>query len=48
MSSKDTLTKAYGNTPKEVSGSFDFFEGVFPIRPIKHFWLKWIVRKFFR
>ena len=43
----DTLNKAYGSIPKEVSGSFDFFDFI-PYRPLKYVWLKWIVRKFFR
>ena len=46
MSTKDTLNRAYGNAPKELPDPFDFDE-LFP-RPIKYFWLKWIVRKFLR
>jgi hypothetical protein len=47
MSRKDTLDKAYGNVPKEIPNPYDFFDWVSP-RPIKYFWIKWIVRKFFR
>ena len=44
MTRKDTLDRAYGNIPREVGWGFDLY----PARPIKYFWLKWIVRKFFR
>lgn len=47
MSQKDTLDRAYGNVPKDLPGSFDFFNFI-PYRPVKYFWLTWIVRKFFR
>jgi hypothetical protein len=44
---KDTIEKAYGSIPKEVGISFDFFDWLTP-RPLKYFWLKWVVRKFWR
>jgi hypothetical protein len=44
---KDTLNKAYGNMPKEVGMNANMFDFI-PHRPVKYFWLKWIVRKFFR
>jgi hypothetical protein len=47
MTQKDTLNKAYGNVPKEVPDPFGWTDDIFP-RPIKYFWVKWIVRKFFR
>jgi hypothetical protein len=43
----ETLRKAYGGIPNEVGPSFDIFDFL-PHRPIKYFWLKWIVRKIFR
>lgn len=46
MSSKDTLTRAYGNTPKEIPDPFNF-DDLFP-RPIRYLWIKWVVRKFYR
>ena len=46
MSVKDTLNRAYGNTPKEIPDPFDFSD-LFP-RTVKYFWLRWIVRKFLR
>jgi hypothetical protein len=47
MSAKDTIEKAYGNVPKELPGSVNFFDFI-PTRPVKYIWLKWIVRKLFR
>ena len=47
MSGKETIEKAYGNVPKEVGFSHDLFDFI-SYRPIKYFWLKWIVRKLFR
>lgn len=47
MSHKDTLDRAYGNIPKEVGYTIDFSFMPFH-RPVKYFWLTWIVRKFFR
>lgn len=45
--SDDTLQKAYGNMPKEVGMGVDMFDWLTP-RPLKYFWLKWVVRKLFR
>jgi hypothetical protein len=47
MSRKDTLERAYGNVPREIPDPFDIFDWV-PSRPIRYFWIKWIVRKLFR
>jgi len=47
MSRKDTLDRAYGNVPREIPDPFSIFDWL-PARPIKYFWLKWIVRKIFR
>jgi hypothetical protein len=47
MTQKDTLNRAYGNVPKEIPGSFGWIDELLP-RPVKYFWLKWIIRKFFR
>ena len=48
MSQKDTLNKAYGNVPKEVGYNIDFFSFIPFRRPVRYFWLTWIVRKIFR
>ena len=42
---KDTINKAYGNIPKEISPSFDF--DISPWRGIKYYCLLF-VRKFTR
>jgi hypothetical protein len=47
MSQKDTLDRAYGNTPKDLPDPFNWTDDFLP-RPIKYMWLKWIVRKFIR
>jgi hypothetical protein len=47
MGRKETLNRAYGNTPKELPDPFAWTDDFMP-RPIKYVWLKWIVRKFFR
>jgi hypothetical protein len=47
MTQKDTLDRAYGNVPKELPDPFSWTDELFT-RPAKYFWLKWIVRKFFR
>jgi hypothetical protein len=43
---KETIEKAYGSVPKEVLPKLDF--DLWPVRPVKYFWLKWIVRKLTR
>jgi len=48
MKPDEVLEKAYGSVPKEVTTGFNFNFDIFPVRPIKYFWLKWIVRKLFR
>ena len=40
---KDTLQKAYGNIPKEVTPNFQW--DFFPIRGIKYYWIL-LKRKF--
>ena len=47
MSQKDTLDRVYGNVPKEVPDPFGWTDD-FLSRSVKYFWLRWIVRKFFR
>jgi hypothetical protein len=47
MTQKDTLNRAYGNVPKEVPDPFSWTDEFLP-RSVKYFWIKWIVRKFFR
>ena len=37
MSQKDTLDRAYGSIPKEVTPSLDVFD-IFPFRGIKYYW----------
>jgi hypothetical protein len=44
MSSKETLDKAYGNMPKEISSDFDFFSWLPVPRGIKYYWYK-LIRK---
>jgi hypothetical protein len=44
---EDTLQKAYGGIPKDVGFNINVLD-FFPYRPVKYFWVKWIVRKFFR
>ena len=44
MSAKETLEKAYGNTPKELPDPFSWTDDFMP-RGLKYFWLKWVVRK---
>jgi len=41
----EVIEKAYGNIPKELP-LFNF--DIWPVRPVKYFWLKWIVRRLFR
>jgi len=48
MTSKNTLDRAYGNAPKEIPNSFDFFDWIPERRAVRYFWLRWIIRKFFR
>jgi hypothetical protein len=48
MSTKDTLDRAYGNTPQEIPNSFDFFDWIPDRRAVRYVWIKWIVRKIFR
>ena len=48
MSQKDTLDKAYGSIPKEVGFSIELFDFIPFRRPVRYFWLTWVVRKFFR
>jgi hypothetical protein len=48
MKPDEVLQRAYGSVPKEVPTGFNFDVTIFPIRPIKYFWLKWVVRKLFR
>ena len=44
MTQKETLDKAYGSIPKEVTGDFDFFSA-FPVpRSLKYYWYK-LIRK---
>jgi len=47
MTRKDTLNRAYGQVPKEIPDPFSWTDEFLP-RSLKYFWLKWIVRKFFR
>ena len=42
---KDTIQKAYGNIPKEVSPVFNF--DISPFRGIKYYWLT-LIRKISR
>jgi hypothetical protein len=44
MSQKDTIEKAYGNIPKEVSYSMDLFSWMPTPRGFKYYWYK-LVRK---
>lgn len=46
MSSKDTLQKAYGSIPKEVTPTFDI-DWVKPFRGVKYYWHR-LVRHFTR
>ena len=46
MSSKETLTKAYGNVPKEPLPTFDL-DWIPTTRGIKYYWLR-LVRFFTR
>jgi hypothetical protein len=40
----DTLNKAYGSIPKEISSDFDFFSWLPVPRGIKYYWYK-LIRK---
>jgi hypothetical protein len=43
MSSKDTIEKAFGNIPKEVTPSLEF-EFLPTFRGIKYYWLRLVRR----
>jgi len=48
MSQKDTINRAYGNTPKEIPNSFSFLDFIPESRTVRYIWIKWIARKLFR
>ena len=45
MNQKDTIDRAYGGIPREVGFGTEFFDFIPFRRPVRYFWLKWIVRK---
>jgi hypothetical protein len=48
MAPKDTLNRAYGNAPKDIPSSFDFFDWIPTRRAVRYVWIKWVVRKIFK
>jgi hypothetical protein len=44
MDSKETITKAYGNIPRDV-GLMPTFD-IFPFRSIKYYWTIWFKRRY--
>jgi len=40
MSQKDTIEKAYGNIPKEISNPFSIFDWVPEFRGVKYYFAK--------
>jgi hypothetical protein len=44
MSSKETIDKAYGNIPKEVTPSFTFFDFI-EFRGIRYYLIRFIRRQ---
>lgn len=47
MSRKDTLQKAYGNTPKELPDPFSWTDNLLPKKD-KPFWVKSLFAKIFK